>query len=132
MTASPRIKAPIFATWLTQSGRIAEARSHRTHGLSARVEHDRITRFEALRLLCPLKSPLAKGVLLADEVGYGTIGPVLVIALESGPSRNAFCLVTLPPCASQWNQELGDKFRAALRSYICSNVAREQRQTGLK
>jgi SNF2 family DNA or RNA helicase len=78
-----------------------------------------------------LKSPLAKGVLLADEVGLGkTIEASLVIAQKWAEAKKRILLVTSASLRKQWNQELADKFD--LPSIIIdSKIAREQRQEGL-
>ena len=58
-----------------------------------------------------LKSPLEKGVLLADEVGLGkTIEASLVIAQKWAERKRAILLVTPASLRKQWSQELADKF----------------------
>lgn len=78
-----------------------------------------------------LKSPLAKGVLLADEVGLGkTIEASLVIAQKWAERKRSILLVVPASLRKQWNQELADKFE--LPSIIIdSKIAREQRRQGV-
>jgi ERCC4-related helicase len=61
--------------------------------------------------LFALKSPLLKGVLLADEVGLGkTIEASLVIAQRWAERRRRILLVVPASLRKQWQQELQDKF----------------------
>lgn len=115
-----------FAHWLTQSGKI-ENQVSRTMA-SARVD---MNPHQVEAACFALKSPLAKGVLLADEVGLGkTIEASLVIAQKWAEGKKNILLVTPASLRKQWNQELADKFE--LPSIIIdSKIAREQRQQGL-
>lgn len=115
-----------FAHWLTQSGRI-ENQVSRTMA-SARVD---MNPHQVEAACFALKSPLAKGVLLADEVGLGkTIEASLVIAQKWAEGKKKILLVTPASLRKQWNQELADKFE--LPSIIIdSKIAKEQRQQGL-
>jgi len=126
MTSFTPHQSAYFAHWLTQSGRI-ENQISRTMA-SARVDMNP----HQIEAACfALKSPLAKGVLLADEVGLGkTIEASLVIAQKWAEQKKRILLVTPASLRKQWNQELADKFE--LPSIIIdSKIAREQRQTGL-
>lgn len=61
--------------------------------------------------LFALASPLAKGVLLADEVGLGkTIEASLVIAQRWAERRRRILLIVPASLRKQWSQELYDKF----------------------
>lgn len=67
-----------------------------------------------------LKSPLQKGVLLADEVGLGkTIEASLVIAQKWAEHKRHILLVVPASLRKQWAQELADKFE--LPSIIIDN-----------
>lgn len=61
--------------------------------------------------LFALKSPIAKGVLLADEVGLGkTIEAGLVIAQRWAEQRRRILLIVPASLRKQWQQELAEKF----------------------
>ena len=61
--------------------------------------------------LFALKSPLSKGVLLADEVGLGkTIEAGLVISQRWAEQRRRILLIVPASLRKQWQQELFDKF----------------------
>lgn len=61
--------------------------------------------------LFALRSPLSKGVVLADEVGLGkTIEASLVIAQRWAERRRRVILVVPATLRKQWAQELHDKF----------------------
>lgn len=114
-----------FAHWLTQSGKI-ENRISRTVA-SARVDMNP----HQIEAACfALKSPLAKGVLLADEVGLGkTIEASLVIAQKWAERKQNILLVVPASLRKQWSQELADKFE--LPSIIIDGkIAREQKRQG--
>lgn len=125
MTIFTPHQSAYFAHWLTQSDRIDNQIS-RTMA-SARVD---MNPHQIEAAYFALKSPLAKGVLLADEVGLGkTIEASLVIAQKWAESKKRILLVTPASLRKQWNQELADKFE--LPSIIIdSKIAREQRQLG--
>ena len=58
-----------------------------------------------------LRSPLSKGVLLADEVGLGkTIEAALVITQRWWEGRRRLLLITPASLRKQWSQELWEKF----------------------
>ena len=58
-----------------------------------------------------LKSPLVKGVLLADEVGLGkTIEASLVIAQRWAEKKRHILLIVPASLRKQWQQELSEKF----------------------
>lgn len=114
-----------FAHWLTQSGRI-ENQVSRTMA-SARVD---MNPHQVAAACFALKSPLAKGVLLADEVGLGkTIEASLVMAQKWAEQKRAILLVAPASLRKQWSQELSDKFE--LPSIIIdSKVASQLKNNG--
>ncbi len=77
-----------------------------------------------------LKSPLQKGVLLADEVGLGkTIEASLVIAQKWAEHKRQILLVVPASLRKQWAQELADKFE--LPSIIIdSKIANDLKKQG--
>ncbi len=61
--------------------------------------------------LFAFKNPLAKGVLLADEVGLGkTIEAGLVIAQKWAERRRRILIIVPANLRKQWHQELQEKF----------------------
>ena len=61
--------------------------------------------------LFAFRSPLSRGVLLADEVGLGkTIEAGLVLAQKWAERRRRVLVVTPANLRKQWHQELTDKF----------------------
>lgn len=61
--------------------------------------------------LFALRSPLSKGVMLADEVGLGkTIEAGLVIAQRWAEQRRKILLIVPASLRKQWQQELAEKF----------------------
>jgi SNF2 family DNA or RNA helicase len=60
--------------------------------------------------LFALSSPLAKGALLADEVGLGKTEAALVIAQKWAERRRRILLIVPASLRKQWSQELADKF----------------------
>lgn len=61
--------------------------------------------------LFAVRSPLAKGALIADEVGLGkTIEAGLVIAQRWAEGRRRILVITPSNLRKQWHQELGEKF----------------------
>jgi len=115
-----------FAYWLTQSGRINDQVSRVM--ASARVD---MNPHQVEAACFALKSPLEKGVLLADEVGLGkTIEASLVIAQKWAEGKRAILLVVPASLRKQWSQELADKFE--LPSIIIdSKIARGLKQSGM-
>lgn len=95
-----------FAHWLTQSGKIENQVSRAM--ASARVDMNP----HQIDAACfALKSPLEKGVLLADEVGLGkTIEASLVMAQKWAEGKRKILLVVPASLRKQWSQELRDKF----------------------
>src|SRR5471030_1263805 len=61
--------------------------------------------------LFALRSPLSKGVILADEVGLGkTIEAGIVLAQRWAERRRHVLLIVPASLRKQWTQELWDKF----------------------
>ncbi len=114
-----------FAHWLTLAGR-TDNQVSRTMA-SARVD---MNPHQVEAACFALKSPLAKGVLLADEVGLGkTIEAGLVMAQKWAEKKRSILLVVPASLRKQWNQELADKFE--LPSIILdSKVASDLRKGG--
>jgi len=74
---------------------------------SARVD---LNPHQADAALAALRSPLSKGMILADEVGLGkTIEAALVIA-QRWAERRRILLVLPATLRKQWQQELLEKF----------------------
>lgn len=77
--------------------------------------------------LFALKSPLAKGAILADEVGLGkTIEAGLVIAQRWAERRRRVLLIVPASLRKQWSQELQSKF--SLASVILEAKTHRERQ----
>src|ERR1700674_4238690 len=61
--------------------------------------------------LFAFRSPLSRGVLLADEVGLGkTIEAGLVMAQKWAERKRRILVITPSNLRKQWHQELTDKF----------------------
>src|SRR5216684_6400857 len=61
--------------------------------------------------LFAFRSPLSRGVLLADEVGLGkTIEAGLVLAQKWAERKRRLLVITPSNLRKQWHQELTDKF----------------------
>lgn len=121
-----RHQSAYFAHWLTQSGKIENQISRAM--ASARVDMNP----HQIDAACfALKSPLEKGVLLADEVGLGkTIEASLVMAQKWAEAKRHILLVVPASLRKQWNQELQDKFE--LPSVIIDGkVAVELKKEGI-
>lgn len=113
-----------FAHWLTQSEKVENQVSKAM--ASARVDMNP-HQINAARFA--LKSPLEKGVLLADEVGLGkTIEASLVMAQKWAENKRRILLVVPASLRKQWSQELSDKFELPsiiIDSKIASQLTRE-------
>jgi len=121
-----RHQSAYFAHWLTQSGKIENQISRAM--ASARVDMNP----HQIDAACfALKSPLEKGVLLADEVGLGkTIEASLVMAQKWAEGKRNILLIVPASLRKQWNQELQDKFE--LPSVIIDGkVAVELKKEGI-
>ena len=116
-----------FAHWLTQTGRIENQVSRAM--ASARVD---MNPHQVDAACFALRSPLSKGVLLADEVGLGkTIEASLVMAQKWAENKRSILLVVPASLRKQWSQELSDKFELA-NVIIDSNIAAQLKKTGLR
>jgi superfamily II DNA or RNA helicase len=114
-----------FAHWLTQSGKVENQVSKVI--ASARVDMNP-HQIDAARFA--LKSPLERGVLLADEVGLGkTIEASLVIAQKWAEGKRSILLVVPASLRKQWNQELWDKFELP-STVIDSKIAADFKKQG--
>jgi superfamily II DNA/RNA helicase len=115
-----------FAYWLTQSG-------NRKNRISQTVASSRVDMNpHQIEAACfALKSPLEKGVLLADEVGLGkTIEASLVIAQKWAEHKRQILLITPASLRKQWSQELQGKFE--LPSVIIdSKIANDLKKAGI-
>ncbi|MEY2890568.1 MAG: hypothetical protein RJA98_476 [Pseudomonadota bacterium] len=82
--------------------------------------------------LFAFRSPLSKGVILADEVGLGkTIEAGLVIAQRWAERKRRILIITPANLRKQWHQELQDKF--SLQALILeSSSHRQLRREGHK
>jgi hypothetical protein len=81
--------------------------------------------------LFALRSPLSKGVLLADEVGLGkTIEAGLVLCQYWAERRRNILVISPASLRKQWGQELSEKFN--LPSIVLdAKTYKEQRQLGV-
>jgi len=115
-----------FAHWLTLKGR-SDMQISRAMA-SARVD---MNPHQIEAAIFALKSPIAKGVLLADEVGLGkTIEASLVMAQKWAEKKRCILLIVPASLRKQWSQELVDKFE--LPSIILdAKIAKEQIKLGL-
>ena len=101
-----KLHAHYHAHRLTLSGTDVDAFTRSL--TSARVE---MNPHQVDAALFALKSPLAKGVLLADEVGLGkTIEAGLVISQRWAEHKRRILLVVPASLRKQWEQELWEKF----------------------
>lgn len=101
-----RQQAVYHAHRLTSSASAEEAFTRSL--TSARVE---MNPHQVNAALFALRSPLSKGVLLADEVGLGkTIEAGLVISQRWAEHRRRILLVVPASLRKQWSQELHEKF----------------------
>jgi len=75
--------------------------------------------------LFAFRSPLSKGVILADEVGLGkTIEAGLVIAQRWAERKRRILIITPANLRKQWHQELQDKF--SLQALILESASHRQ------
>ncbi|MEK6749948.1 MAG: SNF2-related protein [Pseudomonadota bacterium] len=95
-----------FAHWLTLAGRSQREVSIKMGAAKVDMNPHQID-----AALFALKSPVEKGVLLADEVGLGkTIEAGLVMAQRWAENNRKILLVAPASLRKQWAQELEDKF----------------------
>jgi len=116
-----------FAHWLTLAGR-SDNQVSRTMA-AARVDMNP----HQIDAACfALKSPLERGVLLADEVGLGkTIEASLVIAQKWAEHKRKILLVVPASLRKQWNQELFDKFELP-SAILDGELIKKQKESGIQ
>lgn len=115
-----------FAHWLTQTGKLQNQVSRVM--ASARVD---MNPHQVEAACFALKSPIAKGVLLADEVGLGkTIEASLVIAQKWAEHKRKILLIVPASLRKQWNQELADKFELP-STIVDSKIANDLKKNGV-
>ncbi|WP_299874232.1 SNF2-related protein [uncultured Cocleimonas sp.] len=95
-----------FAHWLSLDGNYEESLTKTI--ASAKVD---MNPHQIQAALFALRSPMSKGVILADEVGLGkTIEASLVLAQKWAEQRRRLLLIVPATLRKQWSQELQDKF----------------------
>ena len=95
-----------FAHWLSLKGNYEESLTKTI--ASAKVD---MNPHQVQAALFALRSPLSKGVILADEVGLGkTIEASLVLAQKWAEQKIKLLLIVPATLRKQWSQELQDKF----------------------
>ncbi len=95
-----------FAHWLSLEGNYEESLTKTI--ASAKVD---LNPHQVQAALFALRSPMSKGVILADEVGLGkTIEASLVLAQKWAEQRRQLLLIVPATLRKQWSQELQDKF----------------------
>ena len=107
MTGYTPHQAKFFAHYVTREGIGAE------DGLAQSLSAARVdlNPHQVDAAMFALRSPLSKGVLLADEVGLGkTIEAALVITQRWWEGRRRLLLITPASLRKQWQQELWEKF----------------------
>ncbi len=95
-----------FAHWLSLAGHDETALTSTL--ASAKVD---MNPHQIQAALFALRSPMSKGVILADEVGLGkTIEASLVLAQKWAEQKRKLLLIVPATLRKQWSQELQDKF----------------------
>ncbi len=120
-----RLQGHYLAHYLTLDGNGEEALTRSL--AAARVD---MNPHQVDASLFALRSPLSRGVLLADEVGLGkTIEAGLIIAQRWAEQKRRILLITPASLRKQWQQELAEKF--SLDSTIIeANTYKELRAKG--
>jgi superfamily II DNA or RNA helicase len=107
-----RYQAGYWAHWLTLPGNPEQSMTQTLAG--AKVD---LNPHQVEAALFALRSPVSRGVLLADEVGLGkTIEASLVLAQKWAQRQRRLLLVVPASLRKQWSQELAEKF--GLRTLI--------------
>lgn len=102
-----KYQAKFFSNYLTSEG-ISESDSLTQSLSSARVD---LNPHQVDAATFALRSPLSKGVLLADEVGLGkTIEAALVISQRWWERERNILLIVPASLRKQWASELHEKF----------------------
>jgi type III restriction enzyme len=115
-------QAKLFATQLTlrQPANSIDKLSHAI--ASARVD---LNPHQVDAALFAVRSPLSKGVILADEVGLGkTIEAGIVISQKWAERKRKLLIIAPATLRKQWQQELMDKF--SIPSTILENASYKQ------
>jgi superfamily II DNA/RNA helicase len=115
-------QAKLFATQLTlrQPANSIDKLSHAI--ASARVD---LNPHQVDAALFAVRSPLSKGVILADEVGLGkTIEAGIVISQKWAERKRKLLIIAPATLRKQWQQELMDKFN--IPSTILENASYKQ------
>jgi hypothetical protein len=100
--------AKLFAHELSKRRSVADAEKLAGALLDAQVD---LNPHQVEAALFAFKSPLAKGAILADEVGLGkTIEAGLVLAQKWTEGRRRIVVITPANLRKQWSQEMKDKF----------------------
>lgn len=95
-----------FANWLSLEGHYEQALTQTI--ASAKVD---LNPHQVQAALFALRSPLSKGVILADEVGLGkTIEASLVLAQKWAEQKRRLLLIVPATLRKQWSLELREKF----------------------
>lgn len=120
-------QAQFFAHFLTREGIESDGI---TQSLSAaRVD---LNPHQVDAAMFAMRSPVSKGVLLADEVGLGkTIEAALVIAQRWWERRRHLLLITPASLRKQWAQELAEKFSLPT-SILDAKRMRELKKAGIE
>ena len=117
-----KYQVKLFATQLTlkQPANSIDKLSHAI--ASARVD---LNPHQVDAALFAVRSPLSKGVILADEVGLGkTIEAGIVISQKWAERKRKLLIIAPATLRKQWQQELMDKFN--LPSIILENTTYKQ------
>ena len=100
--------AKLFAHELGKRHSVADAEKLASTLLDAQVD---LNPHQVEAALFAFKSPLAKGAILADEVGLGkTIEAGLVLAQKWAEGRRSILVITPANLRKQWSQEIVEKF----------------------
>jgi SNF2 family DNA or RNA helicase len=100
--------AKLYAHELTRQHSVADAEKLAGALMDAQVD---LNPHQVEAALFAFKSPLAKGAILADEVGLGkTIEAGLLLAQKWTEGKRRILIVTPANLRKQWSQELAEKF----------------------
>ena len=108
MTALTDHQAKLFALELLRRHPVGEAARIGSALMDAQVD---LNPHQVDAALFAFRSPLSKGVILADEVGLGkTIEAGLVLTQRWAEGRRRVLVVAPASLRKQWVQELAEKF----------------------